>query len=501
MGKKLVIGIAVAAVLASCTTGGGGQPQKEDPMAKFTAADSMKAEYVETYAEKMYSDVIEAYTKGDEGRVNTITNKDKQYLSESLLYLESNFGGEGDSYSRWFFNEKCDSIKVRNLRVETMYPTDRRAMVIFDVEGCTKGVQKDCRIMMRREGGEWRVDNFIWELTDQDANYGKYRYIMSEKQTLQDIEQQFIDQERAEIEREEGGVEWEDGKEGGEGEEGLEEYKSEIGMTWDGTAVTTPGALLAAIETEPKVVEIAEGVTLNLTELLEKTKGVLYARVQSTGTGLVLNEMGAITIKGLGKGAKIVIDDQQSDVLYLRNCTGIKIENLTLGHTGGGAEEGGDGRERRGTAINITDSKNIEIEKCELSSSGSVGVSAYNTENLRVKNTLIKDCADGGTIAIHCKHVTFKHCEITKCGRASRYLIKAYEGEGLTFEDCLIHRNDNDEVVFDVNYKTELENCDVGTDGMLTDGESVEFVKYNENSMFGCNNCPGAGGNGAGPGR
>lgn len=104
----------------------------------------------------------------------------------------------------------------------------------------------------------------------------------------------------------------------------------------------------------------------------------LEKKVYAISERLHISNKKQLTIDG--KGAQIILNDPNSDVMFIDNCEGLVLKNFMAKHTD---PEGPVGC--TGNVVHIMDSKNVLLDHCELNGSGIVGIAAYSTE-LNVKN-------------------------------------------------------------------------------------------------------------------
>lgn len=82
-----------------------------------------------------------------------------------------------------------------------------------------------------------------------------------------------------------------------------------------------------------------------------------------------------------GRGAQIILNDPDSDVMLIENCEAIVLKNFMAKHVDPQGPVG-----CTGSVIQISNSSDVFLEKCELNGSGIVGISAYESGDLKVKD-------------------------------------------------------------------------------------------------------------------
>ena len=126
---------------------------------------------------------------------------------------------------------------------------------------------------------------------------------------------------------------------------------------------------------------------------------------------------------GSTDGSEVVISavPRYADVLAFRNCSGISLVGLVVGHT---VEQG----QCAGGVIHLTDTDNAAISGCSLYGCGVLGVDAENCRDITVSNTDIYECSYGAVELTSCRSVIFDTCGFRDC--FNRY---AEDGHGSVF--------------------------------------------------------------------
>ncbi len=106
---------------------------------------------------------------------------------------------------------------------------------------------------------------------------------------------------------------------------------------------------------------------------------------------LEINSKENITIDG--NGSTFIMKSLSDDVISIQDSKNITLKNFTATHIEPDGPVG-----CTGNVILISKGSNILIEKCELNGSGIVGVSAYETENLKIKDNYIHKNSQYGII-------------------------------------------------------------------------------------------------------
>lgn len=214
--------------------------------------------------------------------------------------------------------------------------------------------------------------------------------------------------------------------------------------------------------------------TYNVSELILKNKDLKSINILNEnmitidrdylaihGESVFISDMNNIFIEG-EEGASVLIctEDSYAVPLEFSDCANIKLKNLTIGHE---VEPG----YCSGSVVKFGSCGHININQCNLYGSGTYGIEAVNTYNVKVDETDIYECTYGGIdldecndwefndSKIHdskeysiidlngCGYIYFNRCEITN-NYSSNYgaLIDAENSYGIYFKGCTIKDNE-----------------------------------------------------------
>ena len=111
------------------------------------------------------------------------------------------------------------------------------------------------------------------------------------------------------------------------------------------------------------------------------------------GRQLVIHDVDNLTICGkAGRNSNVIsAAPRYAQVLTFRNCTNVSVENLTVGHT----KEPG---YCIGGVLWFESCVNVQVTKCGLYGCGTVGVQAYDSRNVHIKDNEIYECSYGGVL-------------------------------------------------------------------------------------------------------
>ena len=156
-------------------------------------------------------------------------------------------------------------------------------------------------------------------------------------------------------------------------------------------------------ETSNNTVSIQASNEKDLYEIFDQitdTKVIeLKNRIYNLDKPLILNKLSHITING--NGAVLVLDSLVNDVVELNRCHNVTIDNIKALHKEVNGPVG-----CTGNVILINGGSNITIINSELNGCGVVGVTAYNSINLKIisnyihKNTHYPIIYDGPSVTI-----------------------------------------------------------------------------------------------------
>ncbi|MBO7417900.1 MAG: right-handed parallel beta-helix repeat-containing protein [Bacteroidaceae bacterium] len=242
-----------------------------------------------------------------------------------------------------------------------------------------------------------------------------------------------------------------------------------------------------------RLVRIADGVTLNLSSILndqdffwdnrhtnwmdgdmeEYHDGAVWIFSEEVydGRQLTLYNVHNLTIEG-GNGSQIVVQPRYACVFNLYRSTEIKFRNLTMGHTDEGY--------CMGAVIGSKYFHGMYVENCDLYGCGTYGIYAENTSLIEMTNSVIRDCSEGIMWLNDDYNCSFTNCDFydNKSG------VSAYDTPELKFNNCRFFRNLGE--LFNVHRKVMLDACEMwqpddsrGTENVLS-YEEVDYIWNND---------------------
>ncbi|MCI8527858.1 MAG: BspA family leucine-rich repeat surface protein [Lachnospiraceae bacterium] len=194
---------------------------------------------------------------------------------------------------------------------------------------------------------------------------------------------------------------------------------SAIDYIWrlpDGTEVTeVPKGLETAVEItrreaaskEPEIIHVS--TTEELLSAIGSSRSIILADgIYEINTRLTLSGLEDLVIQAENPGrAEILSHDGSESVVFVKDCTNIKISGCIMGHevlVSAGCSEGGN-------VINVYTSQEIKISDCDLYGCGVIGILGHNSQDICVENSVIRDCKNSMAYFYASKgNVVFKNC-------------------------------------------------------------------------------------------
>lgn len=182
------------------------------------------------------------------------------------------------------------------------------------------------------------------------------------------------------------------------------------------------------------------------------------------GRELIIRNIHGLTLRG-ESGAHLVVDAAYANVLSFENCDNIRIENLTLGHA---VEKG----TCTGGVIYLRGCSDVEIVNCDLYGCGTYGIEALDCSNVKVDNTVIRDCSDGGVNLSYTDDAHFTDCDIVRCGNGDA-TVTALFSNNMTFDRCRFAENTGSFLFWLNKEPVTLNNCEVHYMNELSNKQSL----------------------------
>ena len=197
--------------------------------------------------------------------------------------------------------------------------------------------------------------------------------------------------------------------------------------------VSTAAELIDAIEPNT-IIQLAAG-TYDVSKVPQKKRTfVVYEDSYDAAAGdLVIRNVQNLTIVGpAGRGARIVTPERYSLVLTLRDCRGVELAGLTVGHSPGeGYCTGG--------VIRIEKVRGLTVTNCDLFGCGTEGLEMTDVAEATFRDTIIRDCTYGILTVRQGSNITFRDCRFA--GNKEFHGMVVHDSQAVTFRGCTIEKN------------------------------------------------------------
>jgi parallel beta-helix repeat protein len=206
--------------------------------------------------------------------------------------------------------------------------------------------------------------------------------------------------------------------------------------------VSTPEELLDAIGSDRTILILPGEIRISdaLVEDISKDsidegwscESESYSEVNS----LLISGVDNLRIVGSGRlESSIVTEPLYGSVINLEDCSGVSIENLSIGHRPRGTCSCG--------VIETRDCTDITVTDCDLYGCGIEGLYITNTEGFTLRNSVIRDCVEGILMAYDSWDLLFEGCEFSRNGDYFGFSLE--NCSSVTFRDCIVERNSVEE--------------------------------------------------------
>ncbi|MFP4139255.1 MAG: right-handed parallel beta-helix repeat-containing protein [Phycisphaerae bacterium] len=197
--------------------------------------------------------------------------------------------------------------------------------------------------------------------------------------------------------------------------------------------VSTVEQFIDAIEPNT-IIQLAAG-TYDVSKVAQKKRTfVVYEDSYDGSVGdLVIRNVPNLTIAGpAGRGARIVTPERYSRVLTLRDCRGVELAGLTVGHSPGeGYCTGG--------VVRIEKVRGLTVINCDLFGCGTEGLEMTDVAEATFRDTIIRDCTYGILTLRQGSNITFRDCRFA--GNKEFHGVVVHDSEAVTFRGCTIEKN------------------------------------------------------------
>ena len=205
----------------------------------------------------------------------------------------------------------------------------------------------------------------------------------------------------------------------------------------DVVAVTNIDELLAAIA--PDTVIQLEAGTYNLTGAsdygINTGSGYYVWNESEDGYELELLGVENLTIRGSGKYVTVLETDPRfANVLRLRDCSNVTLEDFNAGHTKATGE-------CSGGVVNLQNCSGVTMNRMGLYGCGIIGLQADQCREVALTDSDIYQCSVSAMAIQQCTDVSVSRCRIYDIGY-TQYggytLFNVYDSEEVAVEDCEI---------------------------------------------------------------
>lgn len=156
------------------------------------------------------------------------------------------------------------------------------------------------------------------------------------------------------------------------------------------------------------------------------------------GYELVITGVSGLSIVGTDDDDVVIsAEPRYANVLTFEECSGIRISEITAGHT----EEPGS---CAGGVIFLQNTEDFSSYDCSFYGCGILGLQAFNSQNISLTDCEIYDCSDGAVYLGSCRNVELRDCEIRSCGKNEYYsfeLLRFESSSDVRIVNCDIERN------------------------------------------------------------
>lgn len=194
------------------------------------------------------------------------------------------------------------------------------------------------------------------------------------------------------------------------------------------------------------------------------------------GYSLSINGVINLTIQAEeGATVQIITAPRYAEVLHFEVCRGIRLSNLTVGHT---IEKG----LCTGGVLDFEGTDDVVVDGCSLYGCGTWGLIARDCRQMQVIGSRIYDCSEGAVQLVMCRDVQVDSCEIFEIyGRAAICsLLEILQSEQIAFTNSYIYNNKG------VQSLVEARDCN---QGVYMGGLRVENNEF-ENALYISNQTP-----------
>jgi len=182
----------------------------------------------------------------------------------------------------------------------------------------------------------------------------------------------------------------------------------------EAVTVSNVDELLAALAPETQIVMEPGNYNLSWASDFGRETDSKYYRWEEAADGYELTVQGVhnLTIRGSGmEETTILAGPRYANVLTLKNCSDVVLEDFTAGHTDSGACAGG--------VINLLGSSDVTMNRLGLFGCGTMGIQAELCTRIRASECDIYDCSSYGIWTSRTDGMTVENCTLRELGGQS----------------------------------------------------------------------------------
>lgn len=185
-----------------------------------------------------------------------------------------------------------------------------------------------------------------------------------------------------------------------------------------------------------RVIRLAPG-DYNLSKVRAGSHEFMSIEPEFDGPQLVFHSLKNVELFCDGpEPAHLYVEPRYAFALYLSRCEGVRLRNLRFGHSP-------DPGECIGGVVRIGQSKNIDLNECDLYGCGTVGLLLEHVESVVVSNSLIRDCNHAFVDIAASRDVMLHHC--TFRNNAVYYGFQMTSSDNIRIADTMIRDNEKNE--------------------------------------------------------
>lgn len=165
-----------------------------------------------------------------------------------------------------------------------------------------------------------------------------------------------------------------------------------------------------------------------------------------------------LTIRGAGQGkTNLLTEPRSADVLSLKDCRDLTLEGMSLGHTV-------EPQVCDGCVISLREGSGVTLKDLDLYGCGTVGVMAYNVQDLSIHECVVHDCSFNGISLNCCRDASIQNSVFRSLGKDNpvEAVFSLSESENVEISNCDITENYTGNILMVNPYLSESAERDCG---------------------------------------